>query len=71
MSTGRNLPLDFINNYTSLIHGHAHPAIDAAVRQLRAASAFGVADESEIALAELLAAVPSSGSASPIRAPKR
>ena len=25
--------IDFTNNYNSLIHGHAHPAINAAVRE--------------------------------------
>ncbi|SPP98314.1 Glutamate-1-semialdehyde 2,1-aminomutase [Bradyrhizobium vignae] len=49
--------IDCINNFTSLIHGHAHPAlIEAATRQLALGSAFGMPTESEINLAELLAA---------------
>ena len=49
--------IDCINNFTSLIHGHAHPTlIDAATRQLTLGSAFGMPTESEIDLAELLAA---------------
>lgn len=49
--------IDCINNFTSLIHGHAHPVlIDAATRQLARGSAFGLPTESEIDLAELLAA---------------
>ncbi|MDB5615907.1 aspartate aminotransferase family protein [Tardiphaga sp.] len=49
--------IDCINNFTSLIHGHAHPAlIDAATKQLALGSAFGLPTESEVDLAELLAA---------------
>ncbi|MGY3473306.1 aspartate aminotransferase family protein [Bradyrhizobium ottawaense] len=49
--------IDCINNFTSLIHGHAHPAlVEAATRQLALGSAFGMPTESEIDLAELLAA---------------
>src|SRR3954466_12843594 len=48
--------IDCINNFTSLIHGHAHPAlVEAARRQLTLGSAFGLPTESEIDLAELLA----------------
>ena len=47
--------LDFTNNYNSLIHGHAHPAITAAVQeQLTYGTAFPMATEAEIRLAELL-----------------
>ena len=47
--------IDFTNNYNSLIHGHAHPAINAAVRdQIERGSAFPMATELEIRLAELL-----------------
>ena len=47
--------LDFVNNYTSLIHGHAHPDVIAAVRdQLGRGSAFPFPTESEIRLAEML-----------------
>ena len=46
---------DFLGNYTSLILGHAHPAVVAAVeRQVRRGSAFGAPSELEIALAEEL-----------------
>lgn len=47
--------IDCINNFTSLIHGHAHPAlVRAATRQLSLGTAFGLPTESEIDLAELL-----------------
>ena len=47
--------IDCINNFTSLIHGHAHPAIVRAVsEQVALGSAFGLPTESEIELAELL-----------------
>jgi glutamate-1-semialdehyde 2,1-aminomutase len=50
-----NQYIDCINNFTSLIHGHAHPAlIEAATTQLSLGSAFGLPTESEIDLAELL-----------------
>jgi glutamate-1-semialdehyde 2,1-aminomutase len=49
--------IDCINNFTSLIHGHAHPVlIEAATRQLALGSAFGMPTESEVELAELIAA---------------
>lgn len=51
---GRNL-IDFNNNFTSLIHGHCHPAIvDAATEQISMATAFSFGSEIEIKLAELL-----------------
>jgi glutamate-1-semialdehyde 2,1-aminomutase len=47
--------LDFVNNYTSLIHGHAHPDIvSAVVKQLQLGSCFAMPTESEIRLAEVL-----------------
>src|ERR1700730_11748452 len=47
--------LDFFNNASSLIHGHADPDINEAVsRQLERGVAFGMPTEAEIALAELL-----------------
>src|SRR5579862_6534782 len=47
--------LDFVNNYTSLIHGHAHPRItEAVVRQLPLGTAMSFPTESEIDLAETL-----------------
>jgi glutamate-1-semialdehyde 2,1-aminomutase len=50
-----NIYLDLIGNYTSLILGHAHPAVVAAVEaQVRRGSAFAAPTETEIALAEEL-----------------
>jgi len=50
-----NFYIDCINNFTSQIHGHAHPAlIKAATAQLALGSAFGLPTESEVDLAELL-----------------
>jgi glutamate-1-semialdehyde 2,1-aminomutase len=47
--------LDFLNNYTSLIHGHAHPRVVAAAgAALAAGSCFGLPTESEIRLAEMI-----------------
>jgi len=47
--------LDFFNNASSLIHGHADPDINAAVeRQLELGVAFGMPTEAEVALGELL-----------------
>src|SRR5690554_730985 len=49
--------IDCNNNYTSLIHGHAQPDVTAAVTPLMAqGTAFGLPTESEITLAEMLAA---------------
>lgn len=47
--------IDVNNNYTSLIHGHAHPDVTgAAVRAARDGSAFGLPTGAEVALAERL-----------------
>src|SRR5579859_5261686 len=47
--------LDFVNNYTALIHGHAHPRIVEAVsRQLTLGTAVSFPTETEVRLAELL-----------------
>lgn len=47
--------LDFLGNYTALIHGHAHPRIVAAVNdQAQRGTAFPAPSEPEIKLAELL-----------------
>src|SRR3954469_243765 len=52
-----NAYIDCINNFTAAIHGHAHPTlIKAATQQLALGSAFGLPTESEVDLAELLAA---------------
>jgi glutamate-1-semialdehyde 2,1-aminomutase len=47
--------VDFVNNYSALVHGHAHPEVLKALAQQAAAlMAVGLPTESEIALAELL-----------------
>ena len=47
--------IDFLNNYTSLILGHAHPQVVAAVeQQLRRGMSMAAPTELEIALAETL-----------------
>jgi glutamate-1-semialdehyde 2,1-aminomutase len=47
--------LDFLNNMTALIHGHAHPAIVAAVvEQAQLGTAFSEPAASEIELAKLM-----------------
>jgi glutamate-1-semialdehyde 2,1-aminomutase len=47
--------LDFVNNYTALIHGHAHPRIlEAVSRQLTLGTAVSFPTETEVRLAELL-----------------
>ena len=47
--------IDFANNMASLIHGHAHPAVVAAVTgQLQKGSAFTMATEAEVVYAEHL-----------------
>jgi len=48
--------IDCNNNYTALIHGHAHSGVRAAVQDiLDTGSAFGLPTSSEVALAEHLA----------------
>ncbi len=56
-----NAYLDFLGNYTSLILGHAHPEVVAAVEaQVRRGSAFAAPTELEVALAEeIVARLPS------------
>ncbi|MCZ6871707.1 MAG: aminotransferase class III-fold pyridoxal phosphate-dependent enzyme [Gammaproteobacteria bacterium] len=50
-----NIYIDFNNNYTSLIHGHSHPAIVEAVsEQLTRGTAYSFGSEAEVRLAELL-----------------
>jgi glutamate-1-semialdehyde 2,1-aminomutase len=47
--------LDCLNNYTALIHGHAHPAIvEAATRRLALGSSFPLPTPEEVELAALL-----------------
>jgi glutamate-1-semialdehyde 2,1-aminomutase len=50
-----NRYIDFYNNATSLIHGHAHPAIVAAIEeQARRGTAFSLPVEQQVVLAEML-----------------
>lgn len=50
-----NAYLDFVNNYTSLLHGHAHPTIEHAVReQLPKGTNYATAITCQAELAELL-----------------
>ena len=52
-----NKLFDLNNNYTSMIHGHAHPDIvEAAMRQASRGTGFSFGSEAELALAELLCA---------------
>jgi glutamate-1-semialdehyde 2,1-aminomutase len=47
--------IDFLNNWSSLIHGHAYPPIlDAVARQMMKGSAYAAPSELEIELAELI-----------------
>lgn len=47
--------IDFNNNYTSLIHGHSHPAVvEAVTRQLSRGTGYSFGSEAELALAELV-----------------
>jgi glutamate-1-semialdehyde 2,1-aminomutase len=47
--------LDFLNNFTALIHGHAHPAVaDAACDQIKKGSSFAAPTKSQYELAELI-----------------
>ncbi len=53
---GHNV-IDLNNNYTAMIHGHAFAPINKAVRhQLELGTAFGLPTESDISLAEVMAA---------------
>ena len=50
-----NRLLDLNNNYTSMIHGHAHPDIvAAAMQQIERGTGFSFGSEAELELAELL-----------------
>jgi len=47
--------MDFVNNYTSLIHGHAHPeVVSATAAQLTRGSCFAAPIELQVELAQLL-----------------
>ena len=66
---------DFLGNYTSLILGHAHPAVVAAVEaQVRRGSAFAAPTETEVELAEEIRApraVDRAPAVHELRAPRR
>ncbi|MCC6317629.1 MAG: aspartate aminotransferase family protein [Gemmatimonadaceae bacterium] len=50
-----NRYVDFLGNYTSLIHGHAEPRIAAAIaEQARVGTALGYPSEQQVALAEAI-----------------
>jgi glutamate-1-semialdehyde 2,1-aminomutase len=50
-----NVLLDFMNNFTSLIHGHAHPDVVRAVQEQAAkGSAYAAASVNQIELAEMI-----------------
>lgn len=50
-----NRLIDFNCNYTSMIHGHAHPTVvEAAIRQINKGTGYSFGSEAEFALAELL-----------------
>jgi len=52
-----NIRLDFLNNFTSLIHGHAYPPIvEAVTRQIAKGSAYAAPSELEVELARLIQA---------------
>src|SRR6266550_8719007 len=47
--------VDFLNNYSSLVHGHAHPVIVAAISdQVARGTAFASPIETQVKLAQLL-----------------
>ena len=47
--------IDFMNNFTSLIHGHAHPDVVNAVQaQVAEGSAYAAPNDNQIALAEMI-----------------
>jgi glutamate-1-semialdehyde 2,1-aminomutase len=50
-----NERIDFLNNYTSLMHGHAYPPIvEAVIRQIQRGSAYAAPSELEVELAALI-----------------
>jgi glutamate-1-semialdehyde 2,1-aminomutase len=47
--------IDFMNNFTSLIHGHAHPAVvKAVIEQVQLGTAYAAPTRSQVELARLL-----------------
>jgi glutamate-1-semialdehyde 2,1-aminomutase len=50
-----NVRIDFLNNFTSLLHGHAFPPIvEAVTRQIQKGSAYAAPSELEVELAALI-----------------
>jgi glutamate-1-semialdehyde 2,1-aminomutase len=50
-----NERIDFLNNYTSLMHGHAYaPIVEAVTRQIHKGSAYAAPSELEVELATLI-----------------
>jgi glutamate-1-semialdehyde 2,1-aminomutase len=50
-----NRYIDFLNNYTSLIHGHGHPAVvEAATAQVQRGTVFGSPMAAQVELAEMV-----------------
>ncbi len=50
-----NRLFDFNNNYTAMLHGHAHPTIvEAALEQIKRGTGYAFGSEAEYALADLL-----------------
>ncbi|MFQ6075128.1 MAG: aspartate aminotransferase family protein [Candidatus Bathyarchaeia archaeon] len=50
-----NVYLDFLNNYTSMIHGHAHPKIvEAVMEQISRGTAYAAPTESQYRLGEII-----------------
>jgi glutamate-1-semialdehyde 2,1-aminomutase len=50
-----NVYIDFVNNYTSLIHGHAHPkVVNAVTEQLTKGTVFASPVEGQVKLAEMI-----------------
>lgn len=51
----KNVYIDFVNNYTSLIHGHAHPKVtEAVIDQVRRGSVFASPVENQFRLGEII-----------------
>jgi len=50
-----NQLFDFNNNYTAMLHGHAHPVIvNAAIEQIKKGTGYSFGSDAEFALAELI-----------------
>ena len=50
-----NVYIDFLNNYTSLIHGHAHPKIvEAVIDQVKQGAVYAAPIEGQVKLAQII-----------------